>query len=139
VGAVTDFYPKIDKRLQRLEQEGFVFDRKCDTIGDLLKELAAIAGENGMQISACAEERDFSQSGVLPGSCIDAELINTLWPLSIDYKKDPGQRKHCLCSVSKDIGASNTCTHACIYCYASSNYQEALRRYRKHDSNSPAL
>lgn len=32
--------------------------------------------------------------------------------------RDAGQRPHCHCAPSKDIGAYSTCPHRCAYCYA---------------------
>ena len=53
--------------------------------------------------------------------------------------KDRGQRAHCGCMASKDIGAYNTCPHFCAYCYANANRETVLANVRRHDPTSPFL
>lgn len=143
VVSIVDYYNKTNRRLSQLEQEeGFSFDRNAsssDDITDLLKDLAVIARRNNMEIFSCAEERDYSNIGVTPGRCIDERLLSRIWSLNLRYKKDPTQRKYCLCMVSKDIGINDTCIHGCPYCYSTRNYALAQRRHSEHDPNSPIL
>jgi len=143
VVSVVDFYEKTKRRLLELEkEEGFAFDieaARSPSMAVLLKELAAIAKKADMEIFTCAEERDFSEVGIPSGRCIDESLLNKIWGLNIKYRKDPTQRKFCLCMVSKDIGVNNTCVHGCPYCYSTSNYTLAERRHKEHDPASPAL
>ena len=53
-----------------------------------------------------------------PGKCIDEGLLNELFNLNLAYRKDPAQRKLCLCQQSVDIGSYGACGHGCLYCYA---------------------
>lgn len=141
--SLIDFYSKTDRRLSQLEkEEGFLFDRNAsssDYVVNLIKDLAAIARRNNMEIFSCAEERDYSGVGVTPGRCIDEKLLNRIWSSNLRYKKDPTQRMYCLCMISKDIGINDTCMHGCPYCYSTRNYALAQRRYSEHNPNSPVL
>ena len=138
----VDYYQKTDRRLSSLESQGLQFDRgaiNSQRVWNLLKDLAAIANYNDMEILTCAEERDFSGCGVLPGRCVDGELLGKLWSLYGHTKKDPTQRAACLCVVSKDIGMNDTCVHGCPYCYSTRNLALAQRRYSEHDPDSAVL
>jgi hypothetical protein len=142
VVSIVDFYQKTDRRLSQLEQEGFSFDRKAASstgMVSLLKDLATIAKKQDMEIFTCAEGRDYTNIGIPPGHCIDESLLNRVWALNLRYKKDPAQRKFCLCTVSKDIGINDTCVHGCPYCYSTRDYNLAERRYKEHDPASPAI
>ncbi len=135
-------YRKTERRLARLETEtNFKFNRDtaCQTNLGLLKELATIAADNSLEIFTCAAGPAIRAAGIPAGKCIDDGLIRQLWSLDIKYSKDPTQRQHCLCTVSKDIGVNDTCLHGCVYCYSTRDLTLAKRRYQEHCPTSPAL
>ena len=138
----VDYYQKTNHSLSRLEDPGIQFDKEVvDTqvAFELLKELHEIASARGIEIFTCAEDRDFSDTGVTPGGCIDGELLNKLWSLKGNYQKDKTQRKSCLCVSSRDIGINDTCPHGCPYCYSTRNIDLARNRYAEHHPNSPVI
>ncbi|MBI4295020.1 MAG: DUF1848 domain-containing protein [Chloroflexi bacterium] len=140
--SLCDFYRKTDRRLAALEQQGYSFNKDAASsteVASLLEDIAAIAGRHNMEVFTCAEELDFGNLGIRPGMCIDAGLLQKIWSISVCTTKDPTQRKHCRCVVSKDIGVNDTCMHGCRYCYSTRNNALAERRYSEHDPNSPAI
>lgn len=89
-----------------------------------------------MQLATCAERIDLSLYGIEHNHCIDPDLISRLAPDDpvlqmwlFGATKDRGQRQACGCILSKDIGQYNTCTHGCLYCYAT-NSQASAREKR---------
>jgi len=135
-------YRKTLHRLSRLEKEStFKFSRDMANPADLdlLKELSAIAAENGIQMFTCAAAPEIQAAGIPRGKCIDDGLVRQLWGLGIPYRKDPTQRQHCLCTISKDIGVMDTCLHGCTYCYSTRDLAIAKRRHLEHHPDSPAL
>jgi hypothetical protein len=121
VVSVLDDYACARGRLFALAHKaGFSLDAnrpRGRALPELLADLAQTARGAGLEIQSCAEDTLYV-SGIPAGACIDAALINRLWGLNLDLRKDPGQRKGCLCAMSRDIGANNTCRHGCVYCYA---------------------
>jgi len=112
----VDPYPMVSRRMHRA---GFPAGPAAGTPEqqlDLLAHFAAIAAGAGLEIQSCAEA--IVAAGVKPGKCIDDGLLNELFGLDLAYRKDPGQRKLCLCQDSVDIGSYGTCGHGCLYCYA---------------------
>ena len=140
VVSLADLYAKSVRNLTTLP--GFSFaDIATDhaALGRLLPELQRIAASHGMNIQGCAEDPALGELGLPAGKCIDEALIRELFGLELDARRDKGQRLHCGCIRSVDIGAYESCLHGCRYCYATSRHEQALQNYRRHDPDSPFL
>jgi DNA repair photolyase len=48
-------------------------------------------------------------------------------------------REGCDCLIGNDIGAYNTCSHGCIYCYANHDRKTVMYNMMIHNTNSPFL
>ncbi len=107
-----------------------------EAVAETAALLGAAARRRGLAISSCAERFDLRPFGIMPGRCIDAGLLEEIFGLHLDPRKDPGQRPECGCIRSIDIGMYGTCRHGCVYCYAATD--RALREAR-HDPQSPFL
>lgn len=102
-------------------------------------KLQDIAEKHAMVIESCAEPIDLSAVGIEHNACIDKSLIEKLIGGSLKVKKDPSQRKECLCASSIDIGAYNTCKNGCRYCYANFSPKVVLTNSNRYDPASPFL
>ncbi|HUU05939.1 MAG TPA: DUF1848 domain-containing protein [Patescibacteria group bacterium] len=111
-----DPYPKVGKRLKKAGIEIAAAAGSLEQQSALLARFAAVAAAAGLEIQSCAEAA--IAAGVRTGKCIDEGLLNELFGLRLSYRKDPSQRKLCLCQQSVDIGSYGTCRHGCLYCYA---------------------
>lgn len=105
----------------------------------LAEKLVEIAKKHNMQVLSCAENINLEEQGVEHGCCIDPLLIEEMCGYHIDVKKDKNQRKECGCVESIDIGAYNTCCHACAYCYANFNNEKVKNQSSKHKKTSSLL
>jgi DNA repair photolyase len=101
-----------------------------------------------MQAVSCADEDDYGRYGITHGKCIDDTLAKSLAgpgdPLTAFLSrgggiKDKGQRPHCGCIPSRDIGSYTTCGHCCVYCYASASPRSAARNARRHAVESDSI
>ncbi len=116
---IVSFFDPYARALRRLRKAGIAAEAAAGTPeqqAGLLERFAAVAAAEGLEIQSCAEPE---LPAVVPaGKCIDEKLLNEVFGLNLSYRKDPGQRKACLCQQSVDIGAYGTCGHGCLYCYA---------------------
>jgi hypothetical protein len=126
---IVSFFDSYAKALRRLRQAGIAAESAAgspDQQRDLLGRFATIAESAGLEIQSCAEPAIATGVSlganahplVGPGKCIDERLLNDLFGLNLSYRKDPAQRKLCLCQQSVDIGSYGACGHGCLYCYA---------------------
>ena len=110
------------------------------------KKLSELNESWGLRLATCSEPIAVEQFNIDHNRCIDPELIARLAPndavlqnFLFNARTDGGQRKHCGCILSKDIGAYNTCPHGCAYCYANTTQYSALANYYRHNPNNDSI
>jgi len=130
-----DYYRKIDKNLKKYD----IYEIDDTKKRVLAEKIVNIAKAYSIKIETCAEEIDLDDLGIEHARCIDPFLIESLLGMKTKLKKDLNQRKACGCITSVDIGAYNTCTHGCIYCYANYSSKSVKRNMDNYDINSPLL
>jgi hypothetical protein len=110
------------KAKRRAARRGFQFiDPSTDDKLAAARNLAALAGERGLFLYACAQNFLASVPGISRSSCIDGALLEELHPRRepASRRKDRTQRPECGCTESLDIGSyTQSCPHSCVYCYA---------------------
>jgi hypothetical protein len=142
VVSLFDDYAKARSRLSRNPEFTPLVETSDEfrTILDILMpELVEIAADNQFEMVSCAEKVDMLPYGITPGKCVDDNLIRQVFGLSLEYKKDPGQRLACRCLPSQDIGRYDTCPFGCQYCYANRSFEQAARYFKSHNSDQANL
>jgi hypothetical protein len=104
----------------------------------LLGDLAAVAAEEGMRLTLCAQPDLLDAPGTAPARCVDALRLSDVAgrPLAA---RERGNRPGCLCAESRDIGAYDGCVQGCAYCYAVASHEAARARHRAHDPRAEML
>jgi hypothetical protein len=130
-----DLYTKVRKSMKE------IVDDEVNTLE--MKQIAQGFGEiakvHSLTLGTCAEVVDFSSYGVLHTSCINPAMIENMIGYPIQGKKDPNQRPTCGCIESIDIGAYDSCSHGCVYCYATTSENVVCNNRHLHDPRSPLL
>lgn len=135
VFSFVDVYPtKNLKNLRQLRQ----MTVSDDAMDLLLGGMADKAKEYGLTLATCAEKVDLARFGIAHNSCIDRELIERIVGCPLKTAPD-GQREFCQCIKCDDIGAYDTCTHFCAYCYANFRHDIVKKKSETYDVDSPLL
>lgn len=132
-------YRKTTRNLDAAAQRGAFSwnDPPDDEKRALLADLAAIAADHGMRPTLCSQPHLLSP-GIREARCIDAERLSDIAGETI-AAPEKGNRPDCRCALARDIGAYDTCTQGCAYCYAVTSRDGARRRRRGHDPEGEML
>ncbi|OAA95149.1 DUF1848 domain-containing protein [Clostridium coskatii] len=130
-----DLYRKTERNLKEIN----ILPIDKDDMFELAEKFSKIASKYNVTIETCSEEIDLSKFNINHGKCIDDRLISKISGEKLSIDKDPNQREVCGCVKSIDIGAYNTCNHACLYCYANFNRDAAEKNLLKHNKRSALL
>jgi hypothetical protein len=137
--SVVHPYRKTRRNLDRAaRRHGFLWhDPPAEEKRAVLPRLGAIAAEHGMAASLCSQP-ELLASGLGEARCIDAERLSDVVQRPI-AARESGNRPGCRCALSRDIGAYDSCPHGCVYCYAVSDRDRAVKNFRAHDSAADCL
>lgn len=155
--ADISIYSKVESNLKK-EQIDYV-EFSLDTMFEFAEGLRNLNKNWNLELATCAEKFDLIKYGIKHNKCIDDDLMIKLFShekdlmkfLGIEFSdsslfesgkiektktiKDKGQREACGCIMSKDIGEYNTCPHECVYCYANTSKELAIKNYKSHIAN----
>ncbi|MBQ6528505.1 MAG: DUF1848 domain-containing protein [Clostridia bacterium] len=129
-----DMYPKVVRNFPGVHQ---VMREDRLMMGE---RMALTAGACGMVLKPCGEGNELSRFGADCSGCMTMAV----------YEKGAGMplrppralrtaRESCVCYLSGDIGAYNSCGHFCKYCYANTDIAAVAANMRRHDVKSPFL
>jgi hypothetical protein len=136
----VDFYGKTRRNLGALTTHGLTCaDPTLEEKRALTAQLVALANTFQLKLYACCESGLLTIPGVQQAHCVDADLLQALFPEKFQPLKLAPTRDGCGCFASRDIGAYGTCIHGCRYCYANSHHQQAVTNYQQHQSERAFL
>ena len=136
----TVFHNKVQRNATALYRETGIVLHNLPTADrvEIASLLADIAFEHGIEMLSCCG--DYLLGGrIKKANCTDAALLYQLYPDRTRRPVEAPTREGCGCCECTDIGAYDTCAHGCVYCYANSRAQAALRSYELHDPRSDML
>lgn len=102
----------------------------------LAKRMAESAHRYGFTIQTCYENIDLTNEGFSCDVCVSKQLASRLTGKT-RFRK--WAARNCGCVEMVDIGAYNSCSHFCRYCYANYDEVKVQRNKRMHNPNSSLL
>ena len=103
------------------------------------REMAAIAREYGMTLTACHEGEELAAFGVDCAGCMTLSSYEKAIGAALAPRVKQPRARDCACHLTCDIGAYDTCGHLCRYCYANASPEAVRRSMAQHDPLSPLL
>ena len=139
VVSFAQFYAKTRSNVAAAARaHGFAWrDPEIDEKRALLAQLTDIAAAHGMRLTLCTQP-DLASGKTPPARCVDAERLSDIAGRPLGAR-EKGNRPGCLCAESRDIGAYDSCTQGCVYCYAVRTNAAARTNRRRHDPESEML
>ncbi len=131
----VDDYLKIKKTMRSLNE----YKLSDDGLLGFAKKICDIAADNGMKMATCAEKLELSSVGIEHNACVDRELIERITGGRLRVGKHKAQREACGCVESIEMGAYNTCSNGCKYCYANYSPASIVENLKNYDPASPML
>ncbi len=130
-----DNYKNVKKNINVLD----IIPLKEEDYAKIGKSFSRIAKNNNMTVQTCAESHNLTQYGFIKSDCLTPTLAWQLTGKANFTKWTSRHQKECNCVAMIDIGAYNTCSHLCKYCYA--NYDESCisNNIKEHDPTSSLL
>lgn len=135
VFSTVEIYRKNRTRLQALR----VLAGDHEDYDTVIRQMVEIAREQELPLKCCSPPSQRRlPAAVEKGACVDPVILNGMG-VPTSGKTDPGQRDNCGCRPSRDIGMYESCSHGCVYCYATNAPQQAWENMGKHDPASPSM
>ncbi len=129
-----DLYEKTRKNFQGIQAV------KKEEQEHLVKEFVKIGKKYNINIFTCSENIELEKFGVDVSGCMTKEVLEKAIGFELEIPKSKtSSREGCNCLLGNDIGAYNTCGHACLYCYANYDRKTVVQNMKKHNKNSPLL
>ena len=136
---IVSFMSPYRRQAQAFARAGIIWDEASPELRrELSAELAEVAAQHGITLAACCND-DVVATAVVKAHCIDPGQLRLAGAEISGTARRAPSREHCGCYRSLDIGAFDTCTAGCVYCYANQNAALAERNRASHDSTRPAL
>lgn len=134
---VISFIDLYQKTKRNFPQARTVRKEERETLG---KAFVEIGKRCGIRIDTCCEGTELARFGADVSGCMTKEKLEHGLGVTLDIPAGPKPpREGCGCFWGNDIGAYDTCTNGCLYCYACQDKERALRNRRAHDPASPFL
>lgn len=107
--------------------------------GRLAKQFGEIAFASGLPIQICSANGDYSRYGIQSCGCVNLDMLGRANGIRFRSLKHKGTRPGCQKIECRDIGAGDTCTQSCRYCYANPEPKKSEANQALHDPFSPLL
>lgn len=128
-----DLYEKVKRNFPEAKAVSFLIQLK------LTEAFVKIAREYGMVVKPCGESQELAAVGADCSGCMTKKVFESAVGQNMIFPSIPNNRKECVCYITGDIGAYNSCGHFCRYCYANADRKAVIQSMKNHDPKSPLL